>query len=202
MKSFGNINFQQNLAQQLAFEVESGFPEVPVVGRILFTNQRLYICVDLNSGTPIWIPLTNVVNTFTFQQASPATSWVITHNLATSTPMVQVYTQTSPPKMIIPDAVTPTDSNHVTVSFGAAQAGYAVVMYGDIDGAPQAQYAFTFTQTSLSDTWTINHNLGYNPVVRVFIGTEEVQPATVTFPDLNNVIVTFAMAQVGTARLM
>jgi len=202
MKSYGNINFQQNLAQQLAFEVETGFPTTPVVGRILFMNSRLYICIDLNSGTPIWIPLTNVINTYTYQQATPSYFWNINHNLDTSTPVVQAYSNDSPPVMLIPDEVTVNDNNNVTISFGADQAGYAVVMYGDIDGAPQSQYAYTYYQTSPSTTWTINHNLGYNPIVRVFVGTEEVQPLTVTFPTINQTIITFTTAQMGIARLI
>lgn len=200
MKSYGNINFQQNLAQQVAFEVESGFPSTPVVGRLLFTNSRLYICIDLGGGTPAWIPLTNVVNTYTFQQASSSTTWNITHNLGTTTPMVQCYDNT--PTMLIPDAVNIIDSNNIQVVFGSGQVGSAVVMFGDIDGAPAPQYAYTFYQTSLASTWTINHNLGYNPIVRVFIGTEEVQPLSVTFPTVNQTIVTFSSAQVGIARLI
>lgn len=200
MKSFGNINFQQNLAQQLAFEVESGFPASPVVGRVLFTNKRLYICVDIGSGFPVWIPMTNEVNTYTFQQSSPSASWSIPHNLATTNPLVQIYDATQ--TMIIPNSVDIVDSNNLTVTFGSAVAGMAVIMYGDIDGAPKSQYAYTFYQTSASTTWTINHNLGYNPIVRVFIGTEEVQPATVSFPTLNTVIVTFNTAQMGVARLI
>lgn len=202
MKSYGNINFQQNLAQQVAFEVESGFPSIPVVGRILFTNKRLYICIDLNSGTPIWIPLTNEVNTFSFQQSPAASTWTIAHNLGTTNPMVQVYSNTVPPKMLIPDEVNIVDSNNLTVTFGSAQDGIAVLMYGDIDGGPKSQYAYTYYQTSASTTWTVNHNLGYNPIVRVFVGTEEVQPATVTFPDVNNAIITFATAQMGVARFI
>lgn len=200
MKTFGNINFQQNLAQQLALEVESGFPSTPVVGRILFTNKRLYICVDIGSGFPVWIPLTNEVNTYTFQQSGASDTWTITHNLATSTPLVQCYDASQ--VMMLPDTVTIVDANNLTVSFGSAVTGMAVVMYGDIDGAPKSQYAYTFYQTSAATTWTIDHNLGYNPIVRVFIGTEEVQPATVSFPTLNQTIVTFNTAQMGVARLI
>jgi hypothetical protein len=200
MKSYGNINFQQNLAQQLAFEVESGFPSTPVVGRILFTNKRLYICIDLGSGTPVWIPLTNEVNTYTFQQGSASATWNINHNLATTNPMVQIYDST--PRMLIPDQVTIVDSNNITVTFGSPMIGTAVIMYGDIDGAPKSQYAYTFYQTNLNTTWTVNHNLGYNPIVRVFVGTEEVQPATVSFPTINQVVITFATAQIGVARLI
>lgn len=200
MKTYGNINFQQNLAQQLAFEVESGFPSTPVVGRILFTNKRLYICIDIGSGFPVWVPLTNEVNTYTFQQGSAASTWSINHNLATTTPLVQIYDGTQ--TMIIPNSVDIVDSNNLTVSFGSAVAGMAVIMYGDIDGAPKSQYAYTFYQTSAATTWTINHNLGYDPIVRVFIGTEEVQPASVSFPTVNQAVVTFATPQMGVARLI
>ena len=200
MKTYGNIDFQQNLAQQLAFEVESGFPSTPVVGRILFTNKRLYVCVDIGSGFPVWVPLTNEVNTYTYQQGSASTTWNIAHNLATTTPLVQVYDNSQ--QMLIPDSVTAVDANNTTITFGSAQAGFAVFMYGDIDGAPKSQYAYTYYQTSADTTWTIDHNLGYNPIVRVFIGTEEVQPATVTFPTLNRVVLTFNTPQMGVARLI
>lgn len=200
MKSYGNINFQQNQAQQMALELESGFPSIPVVGRILFTNKRVYICIDLGGGTPIWIPLTNEVNTFSYQQGSAATTWTIAHNLDTTTPMVQVYDST--PRMLIPDNVNIVDANNLTITFGSAQAGMAVIMYGDIDGAPKSQYAYTYYQTSASTTWDIVHNLGYNPIVRVFIGTEEVQPASVSFPSVNETIITFTTAQMGVARLI
>lgn len=200
MKTYGNIDFQQNLAQQLAFEVESGFPSTPVVGRMLFTNQRLYVCIDIGSGFPVWIPLTNEVNTYSYQQSSASASWSIAHNLATTNPLVQIYDNTQ--TMIIPNSVDIVDANNLTVTFGSAVAGMAVIMYGDIDGAPKSQYAYTYYQTSADTTWTIVHNLGYNPIVRVFIGTEEVQPATVSFPDTNTVIITFNTAQMGVARLI
>jgi hypothetical protein len=166
----------------------------------MFTNKRVYICVDIGSGFPVWVPMTNEVNTYTFQQSSAATTWTITHNLATTTPLVQIYDNTQ--KMLIPDEVTIVNSNSLTVTFGSALSGMAVIMYGDIDGGPKSQYAYTYYQTSAATTWTINHGLGYNPIVRVFIGTEEVQPATVSFPTLNQVVVTFNTAQMGVARLI
>lgn len=200
MKSYGNINFQQNLAQQMAFEVESGFPSVPVVGRMLFTNSRLYICIDLGSGTPVWIPLTKELDTFTYQQSPASATWTINHNLNTTTPMVQVYDNT--PRMLIPDEINIVDANNLTITFGSPLAGTAVLMYGDIDGAPKPQYAYTYYQTSLSTTWTVNHNLGYNPIVRIFVGTEEVQPASVSFPTVNQAVITFTTAQMGVARFI
>jgi hypothetical protein len=200
MKSFGNINFQQNLAQQLAFEVESGFPAEPVVGRVIFTNKRLYICVEIADNTPVWIPLTNEVNTYTYVQETPSDTWTIEHDLVTTTPLVQVYEPG--PSMVIPDEINIIDNSTIEVKFGTAIAGTAVVMYGDINGGQKSEYAYTHYQTDLDDEWVIDHNLGYNPIVRVFIGTEEVQPASINFPTLNQAVITFSMPRVGVARLV
>ncbi len=203
MKTYGNIDFQQNLAQQLAFEVETTFPTTPVVGRVLFMNSRLYICISLNSGTPVWIPMTNVINTYTFQQTTASATWTINHNLGTTSPLVQCYDNTgTSPVMIIPDQVTITDSDNLTVTFASPQIGTAIIMFGDLDGAPAPQYAYTYYQTTAATTWTINHNLGYDPIVRVFIGTEEVQPLSVSFPTVNQVVITFSTPQLGVARLI
>ena len=61
MKSYGHINFQQNQIQQVALEVETNFPDVPVVGRLVFKDKVLYVCAEIALGTPVWIPLTNEI---------------------------------------------------------------------------------------------------------------------------------------------
>lgn len=201
MKFYGNADLQNNFAQQLRFDVEASFPTDTsrMLGRVIFKDKRLYICIDIGNDLPVWVPLTNELNTYVHEQTTPSATWTITHNLDTTAPLVQIYYNGS---LIIPDEVTSISNNACTVTFGAAIAGRAVLMYGDIDGAPKSQYAFTFVQTTLSDTWTINHNLGYNPIVRVFIGQYEVQPATISFPTLNQTVITFNTPQTGTARLI
>lgn len=60
--------------------------------------------------------------------------------------------------------------------------------------------AFVFTQEIPQNTWTIMHNLGYDPSVSVIVGGEEVD-ADVDFPTNNEVVVTFNSPEAGMARL-
>jgi hypothetical protein len=73
---------------------------------------------------------------------------------------------------------------------------------GHFDGNVKPTYAFTFYQSTAATTWTVVHNLGYNPIVRVFIGNQEVQPLTTTFPDTNTVVLTFTNPEAGYVRLI
>lgn len=58
----------------------------------------------------------------------------------------------------------------------------------------------TFTQTIPSATWTIAHNLGYEPNVSIIVGGEEVE-AEVDFPNNSVVVISFGTPVAGTARL-
>lgn len=191
----------QNQLQNVAFELVANFPAVPVVGQLVFKDKILYICAEITSGLPAWIPLTNEINTYIHAQGEASATWTVSHGLNSTTPLVQVY-QASDGHMVIPGDIVPIDNNNLTISFGVPVDGRAVVMIGQVDGTARPNYSYTFDQTSPSDTWTINHMLGYNPIVRVFIGQEEVQPATITFPTINQVVVTFTSAYVGVAKLI
>lgn len=60
--------------------------------------------------------------------------------------------------------------------------------------------AFVYTQTIPATTWTIQHDLGYNPSVALMIGGEEAD-ADVDYPSMSVVVVIFGAPQAGTARL-
>ncbi len=56
-----------------------------------------------------------------------ATSWVISHNLNTDTPCVDVWVDDSGWKKIQPLTVVATDSDTVTITFTSATAGKVIV---------------------------------------------------------------------------
>lgn len=202
MQSFGHINFNNNQAQQVAFQMETDFPATPVLGRILFKDKRVYICVEIGA-IPVWVPLTSEIDTYTYRGNVTTASdvWVITHNLNSVYPLVQIYDANH--VMIHPNDVTANDNNTCTVTFTTPQSGVAVLMHGsDLYGSPKLHQAFEFFQTSPDVTWTIPHDLGYNPVVRVFVGSTEVLPLTITHTSVFQTILTFSTAQVGIARLL
>lgn len=197
MKFYGNVNLQDNELRAAVLQTESNFPSNPTAGRIIFKDKRVYICAEITGGLPVWIPMTNVVNTYVHNQNNAATTWTVTHNLKTSTPFVQVYDLSG--VMIIPDTVTTTNNSTVVIEFGALAQGVAVVMFGDITGSDKPNYAYTYYQTSLSDTWVVTHNLGYYPVVRVFVGSQEVQPSNIAHNSLNQTTISFSQALTGMA---
>jgi len=200
MRHFGNVNLQQNQLQNAVLPLSQAFPPSPKVGQIAFVNKIVYICIQDTPLPAVWIPLTREITVYTHVQDSPAEEWTIRHDLNTTSVNIQVYGANN--RMILPDELEIINANTVTATFGDAFAGKAVVISGHLDGNTKPTYAYTFYQTETTTTWTINHNLGYNPIVRVFIGTSEVQPQSVTHPSINQAIVTFSSPQVGYARLI
>lgn len=67
---------------------------------------------------------------------------------------------------------------------------------------PIPSYDSTFVQDTPSDTWVIDHNLGYYPIVRAFSGGIEVQPVGITFISLNRVVLTFSSPIQGVVRVV
>jgi hypothetical protein len=199
MRVLGHINLTQNQLQNAALETLTTFPATPVVGQLAFVNSTVFICVQAGA-LPVWVPLTREITAYTHSQGIAAQTWNVTHNLNTTSVNVQVYDNLN--KVLIPDEIETTSPTTAIITFNTAQAGRAVFVSGYYDGNPKPTYAYTHYQSSSSTSWVIAHNLGYNPIVRVFIGNNEVQPLTITHDSINQVTITFTTAQVGYARLV
>lgn len=200
MKFNGHINLQANEIQNMVLGIDTQFPDVPTVGRVVFVNKRVFIAVEVISGTPTWVPLTNELDTVIYTQNAGSVSWVIEHNLNTTTPLVQIYDANH--TMVYPDSVEVTSNNSVTVTFITPQSGRAVVFHGSINGTAKQEVAFTHYETSSSSTWVIHHDLGYYPAIRVFSGSAEIQPLTTVHDSLFQSTITFSSPLVGYARLV
>jgi hypothetical protein len=199
MKFYGHANLQQNELQNAALSTLTQFPDTPVVGQLAFVNSIVYICVT-GGQLPVWVPLTREITAYTHTQAVSSQSWVVNHNLNTTSVNVQIFDNSN--RVVIPEKIETFSPTTLTVDFNTAQAGRAVVVSGHFDGNVKPTYAYTHYQSSASVTWVIPHNLGYYPIVRVFIGSQEVQPASVTHDSVNQTTITFNTAQVGYARLI
>lgn len=57
-----------------------------------------------------------------------STSWVVQHNLGTSTPVVDVFSGGSPDERLMPASVVATDANTVTITWSVATAGRVYVV--------------------------------------------------------------------------
>lgn len=200
MKFYGHADLNQNELQNAVLTTLTSFPAEAKVGQIAFLNRIVYICVQVTPAPAIWVPLTREITAYTHTQTVPAQVWNITHALNTTSVNVQIFDGGS--QVIIPDTVTTTGPNTAVVTFSGAQEGRAVVISGHFDGNVKPTYAYTHYQTAASTEWVIDHNLGYPPIVRVFIGTSEVQPASISHPTVNQTVITFTTAVAGTARLI
>ena len=203
MKSYGNINMLQNQIRNPAVQQVSNFPTTPVLGELVFKDKRFYIAVELITGIATWVPLTNEIDTYVHNQETASSTWTITHNLNTGTPGVQVYDQDTNIQLIA-DEIEIISNNEVEIRFGSALAGRAVVFWGALagNGGDPSQINYTHTQSTLATTWTVNHNLGYHPIVRVFVGNEEIQPASIVHDSVFKTTITFSEAKTGIARFV
>jgi hypothetical protein len=116
---------------------------------------------------------------------------------------------TKPPLFVDPDGLVPKTNPVLTdsvgnLSFYIAPGSYDFAVFGitvpfDVeDGALAPSYVHV--QTIPNQTWTIIHNLGFNPNVSVVIGGEEVL-TDVSWPDVNTVIVGLDAPYLGSAYL-
>lgn len=199
MKFYGHANLQQNELQNAALSTLTTFPVTPVVGQLAFVNSIVYICVG-SGALPVWVPMTREITAYTHDQQSAAGTWNIVHNLNSTSVNIQVFDGLS--RVIIPNEIEVTGPNTANITLGTPIAGKAVVVTGHFDGLVKPTYSFTYFQSPASNSWVINHGLGYNPIVRIFIGNQEVQPLSTTFNTPNQVTITFSTPQVGYARLI
>ena len=65
-----------------------------------------------------------------------------------------------------------------------------------------ADIAYTYTQAVASDTWIINHNLGFNPVAVVLDSSGTQCEGAVSYPTTNQMIITFTGAFTGVAYIV
>jgi len=87
--------------------------------------------VDVHALSGLWgFPsngFNNIPECFA-QTFAPATSWTATHNLNTSDVNVMVLDDSTPRVAIIPDSITVTNANTVTVGFNVAQGGRIIIL--------------------------------------------------------------------------
>ena len=202
MDCVGNFNLRGNEIQQAVMQTETEFPPTTSAGRLLFKDKRVFIAMEIVGGAAVWIPLTNELDTYVHVEATAALSWSINHNMNTGSPLVQVL-DGSTQRQVIPDEIEITDSNNILVTFAEATAGRAIMMFGNVTGAPKPDYQYTHIQTTLSSTWIVPHGLGHMPVFRVFLSTgEEIWPLTVVHDSLFQTTLTFSAPRVGQARAL
>jgi hypothetical protein len=90
------------------------------------------------------------------------------------------------------------DSISVDVVSKTEQPSVDVIITGGIVGTDKN---FVFTQSSASDTWTINHTLNKFPAVEVVDSANDIVIGNVTYNSTNQITITFTAAFSGKAYL-
>ena len=93
-------------------------------------------------------------------------------------------------EIIVVAPVIPT----IVVSAPGPQGPAGVFTAGDV--------AYTHTQSISSATWTINHNLGFNPVAVVLDSAGTQCEGSITYPTVNQMVITFTGAFTGIAYVV
>lgn len=128
MKYHGDIDLNRNLLQNMVLPADSDFPLNPLPGMLCFKLKKLFFCAEIANGLPVWVPMTQVRETYVHAQIDPATVWTIPHNLGSTFAFVQV--QMFDGTMLYPDTVDTTNPNTATITFAAPQDGRAIIMVG------------------------------------------------------------------------
>lgn len=197
MKFHGDINLQDNRIQRMVIQAETNFPPTPTPGRVVFKDKRLWICAEVVTGVPAWLPLTSQLDAFIHEQEVSSDTWTINHNLNCTTPVIQFYDEQY--RMVFPDEVTAVTNNQHVVTFATPFSGRAVVIVGQETGALRDPRKYTHTQTEVATTWVIKHGLGYVPTIRAFNGADEITPSNTTHDSNFQTTLTFSSAQSGYA---
>ncbi len=98
--------------------------------------------------------------------------------------------------------ITPWDSGVIFSPDALTPQGVVVFSPENMPSPNPTNIGSLFTQTTASTSWTVNHNFGYYPIVRVYSGGIEIIPTSIVHTSLNQVVISFNTAQVGEARLV
>lgn len=138
MKYYGDIDIQS----ESRLTLDGGLSALPVtadIGEFAYVLQKLYICI---APTPEWLELTNVASIYVHDQTVTSSTWTVAHNLGVDDVIVSVYDAAD--NVIIPDEISITDTNNISITFSSTLTGKVVVLSGDSNGgasvAPSVLY--------------------------------------------------------------
>lgn len=197
MQINGDLDLLGNTLKNFALEPIDQWPLVPKPGTFIFKGSRIYVCLEIDDGVPVWLPMSGELQTHVHDQFVASTTWEIDHKLQTAGCIVQVLSGDN--KAIMEDEVD-FSFNHATIRFLEPQAGRAILIMGSTEGIPRPQVAYEQLFTN-EQVWVINHQLGYLPIVRCFVGNMEIQPTSLVHNDeMTMATATFSSPMTGRAR--
>ena len=201
MQVLATLDMRGNMIQSMSLENLTEFPAVPRIGSLNMIQKRLMLCIDLGSNAqdpvPFWLPMSSEVQMFKFNQPVAATNWIVEHNLNNPTPVFQVYDADG--EIFTPNAVVIVDANTLSIEVLTPMQGSVTVLSGTMFGTP-AMSPVIKQEFGVATSWSLTHNLGRVPVVRVYVNGAEVQ-ASVSATD-TRVTVDFGTNSVAGSLLL
>lgn len=193
MKHGGHIDLQQNVLKNVTLQEYADFPQNPKVGSFGIINKRVMVCLNLDNN-PLWLPLTQELNTHIHDQSEASDTWVIEHNLGSSVVLVQIFDDNN--NVLHADEIDCSLKDTTVITFTTPIVGKAVIMMGNFTGTPKPDIQYTQSYTA-NATWTVNHGLGYFPAIRCIVDGYEIQPASIQHVSTTQAIVTWTNPQAG-----
>lgn len=198
MKFLGRANFMGNTIKNMSIASDDTGIEFPGEGRIVRRNGRLLLGVSFIDGETqsiAYVPMLQEKNTHLHDQTVASAIWTITHNMNSTRLAVQVWPEG---EVGTADKIEAVDADTVRITFNVPVTGTATIIVGNIDGLPKPDIRFE-QQISNQNVVTLNHGLGYEPVVRVLNeGGLELLNYSITHPNVNTSILTFTESVTAT----
>lgn len=197
MKINGTLDMMGGYIKNFALDPVETWPAEPRPGTFIFKPPRVYVCLEIEDGIPVWLPISNELQTKIHDQFVASDEWVIEHSLNTTGCIVQVLSGDN--KAILYDEIEYL-YNKVIVRFALPQAGRAILVMGATEGIQRPQVAYEQNYVE-SDVWHVSHGLGYPPIIRCFVGTMELQPMNIVHAeDFMSSTVSFSKPVTGKVR--
>lgn len=197
---FGGLDMQGNALSHVVLGDDSAGVQYAVPNRVAVVDGRLLFAIAYGQSV-LWVPLLQERNTYIHQQDAASAVWTVPHGMNSAKVIVQVYNSQN--QLVVPDNIEGIDSDTVEVTFAEAITGHAIVMIGNLDGMTKPDVAYELPVTVASAQITVDHVLGYAPVIR-FITTDgfELLPQSVQHTTTNQTVLTFTSPVTGTVLCM
>jgi hypothetical protein len=128
MDFHGNIDLKNNEMQNLVFQLETTKGTTAAQGALAFEGHTLFLSIGTTGNDPMWIPISNQIDTHIHEQNSSSSTWTVSHNLGSIDPLVQVYDINN--SMIIPNTVDVVNSHVLIITLSTAIIGRAIIIAG------------------------------------------------------------------------
>lgn len=133
---------------------------------------------------------------FTHTQTTPASVWMITHNLNTMKPTVNVwFVIDGETTAVLPAEMKVINANTIKITFSSKQVGTAKINSSH-------QHVYTHVQTEPASVWHVVHNLNdsypnFDTIIDFGNNKHVVLPQNVVADDTHTLTITFSSSRTG-----